>query len=462
NSSLKEHRSIDLGLVPLPSFGISSYFIFGLVSDFCIATRISTINMDFSLLSLCFLFGFISTGDGASTKLGADHHELVVCLVMTILAERKRSFWGFKYATKPKFDMTNYTVERFKGEFKKIFEKTMKTSSIDGIDPFLRFIKAYKDQGVRNKKNLKSFFEEYTVPFDSKENPTGFIIDVFHELIRSNEDFKIINMYLVTAFIQPPYTNISEVFILFKMIHEEKSRFLEHVAGVLQFQLDGRTGYVLVDPGYRYGYDYLPFAIFLMDDEEAPHNIPIVGFKADTLKFQMGAKLSKSNPFAIVEHTGTDENLKVVYYLEKPFCSFMTTISKGMLVRQQYSLVTRDEEGISRSVLEFGTHSLSDKPTPDQTNFLLGRLNSSTKEMDYSPVPFASILKDNVDSDAKYLDSQQLDLMRNVWNQVFKDPALLKEMKTVASQFWILRDSPPGKGKKGAWKKFKRILTLKL
>uniref|UniRef100_A0A8D9EU73 Uncharacterized protein n=1 Tax=Cacopsylla melanoneura TaxID=428564 RepID=A0A8D9EU73_9HEMI len=132
-----------------------------------------------------------------------------------------------------------YQWDQFKHELRQTFVETLKTHTLNDVDPFIRFIEAYNTQMAKAKKqieffeqNMESFLNGYKVPFHSKENPAGLIIDLFHEMQRRSSD-DLEPYFLVTAYIDPPRQNVRKI----KEGYEEltKTRFQEHVAGNVFF-----------------------------------------------------------------------------------------------------------------------------------------------------------------------------------------------------------------------------------
>uniref|UniRef100_A0A8D8X3F2 Uncharacterized protein n=1 Tax=Cacopsylla melanoneura TaxID=428564 RepID=A0A8D8X3F2_9HEMI len=121
-----------------------------------------------------------------------------------------------------------YQWDQFKHELRQTFVETLKTHTLNDVDPFIRFIQKYNAQ-LWKSTTMETFLNKYNVPFVSNENPAGLIIALFSEMQNSKSTPVDLKPYLVTAYIDPPRLNVRKI----KKGYEEltKTRFQEHVAG---------------------------------------------------------------------------------------------------------------------------------------------------------------------------------------------------------------------------------------
>uniref|UniRef100_A0A8D8X009 Uncharacterized protein n=1 Tax=Cacopsylla melanoneura TaxID=428564 RepID=A0A8D8X009_9HEMI len=236
-----------------------------------------------------------------------------------------------------------------KTDLKKIFEEVMEGSILNDVDQFIEFFQAYQNQ--KNKQDLKSFFGDYTVPFRPKTDSAGMVIEVFRQLKRKQPSVAN-HLYLITAYVNPNISidNVIQTLWLWRggVKKLTESWFQEHVAGIIKVGLENKTGYFLLDPLYSSG-----SPIILLEESNKNPDI-LLRENRDTNNFEFTWK-SLKNPFIVAEKKGTGSpGVKhIVYYLERQYCSFMDSTTKGALLLPEHKIEKRTAKGESVAYLKF-------------------------------------------------------------------------------------------------------------
>uniref|UniRef100_A0A8D8UZ77 Uncharacterized protein n=1 Tax=Cacopsylla melanoneura TaxID=428564 RepID=A0A8D8UZ77_9HEMI len=133
------------------------------------------------------------------------------------------------------------------------FEETLGKNPLNNVDPFLRFIQAYKNQ-TENKRSLESFFNDYNVRFQPLQDPVSFLIQISHQLVAGYPRAGG-QVYMVSAYVDPPerfvkYVKKSDDNLTESTSLEEeltKDQFQRHVAGVIKIKINNTRGIISID-----------------------------------------------------------------------------------------------------------------------------------------------------------------------------------------------------------------------
>uniref|UniRef100_A0A8D8LUS3 Uncharacterized protein n=1 Tax=Cacopsylla melanoneura TaxID=428564 RepID=A0A8D8LUS3_9HEMI len=231
---------------------------------------------------------------------------------------------------------------KFKDAIDNTFRHVMGNYPLNNVDPFIRFIQAYKNRPDQNQ-TLETFFNDYHVPFQPLEDPVSFLVEINSELAKLNSSAKNL-MYIVSAYVDPPKSLVNNVINAHCYQCEKNAkreltntRFQRHVAGVIKVKDGEREGIILLDPGYMNEEEQVyPYSAVLMKPkwETAKlelNEVPVFGLKRDEI---VDSYLGKKFALVSMKHrqcNGTGCEYKVLYLQYKPFCSFIDSTTKGNL-----------------------------------------------------------------------------------------------------------------------------------
>uniref|UniRef100_A0A8D8UZD2 Uncharacterized protein n=1 Tax=Cacopsylla melanoneura TaxID=428564 RepID=A0A8D8UZD2_9HEMI len=143
--------------------------------------------------------------------------------------------------------------DSFIESIQKAFVETLIRNPLSNVDPFLRFIQAYKNQ-TENKRSLESFFNDYNVRFQPLQDPVSFLIQISHQLVAGYPRAGG-QVYMVSAYVDPPerfvkYVKKSDDNLTESTSLEEeltKDQFQRHVAGVIKIKINNTRGIISID-----------------------------------------------------------------------------------------------------------------------------------------------------------------------------------------------------------------------
>uniref|UniRef100_A0A8D8YCR2 Uncharacterized protein n=2 Tax=Cacopsylla melanoneura TaxID=428564 RepID=A0A8D8YCR2_9HEMI len=180
-------------------------------------------------------------------------------------------------------------------------------------------------------------------------DPASYLIQELRDLME-NPIMKYISPYLVSAYIDPKwhvFQNIEK--LLQKPVQD-------HLAAIINIIYSGnRTGYILIDPGYVNGQKlYQPFVVYVMEDEQSPHGKILRGpEKNSNESIEIVVGDGNGYPFILVKHNLESKVIHVLYYVGKPYCSFMENTIKANLMRPYHGIIQRDSKGDPQAYLRF-------------------------------------------------------------------------------------------------------------
>uniref|UniRef100_A0A8D8TXV5 Uncharacterized protein n=1 Tax=Cacopsylla melanoneura TaxID=428564 RepID=A0A8D8TXV5_9HEMI len=225
---------------------------------------------------------------------------------------------------------------------------------MNDVSPFVEFVAKFKLLN-NDSANLESFFNDYDVPFVPfsiyrylYSNPAAYVIQMFRRLKQSQPLGKWDQpCYLVSAYVDPMEENISDAVSengentrqdkLVQMLRQ--TRVQDHLAGIAKIDSGNRTGYILMDPGYANGEKmFHPFVVYVMEDGKHPHGEFINVFRnSEKIKFTK----RKETPFILANYKNSKSVTNVLYYVGKPYCSFMENTIKASLLRLNHGIIAR-------------------------------------------------------------------------------------------------------------------------
>uniref|UniRef100_A0A8D8WES7 Secreted protein n=1 Tax=Cacopsylla melanoneura TaxID=428564 RepID=A0A8D8WES7_9HEMI len=266
--------------------------------------------------------------------------------------------------------MESYAVYNFE-EIGKRFEKLfIEASILNELSLFTEFVEQYRKKNSASffTINFETFFNNYVVRFEPKKycdntnntirktrDPASYLIQELQALksnFNSTTKENPFVPYLVSAYIDPKwhvFQNIEK--LLQKPVQD-------HLAAIINIIYSGnRTGYILIDPGYVNGQKlYQPFVVYVMKDGQPPHGDILRGpeKKSNTSIEILVGDDGKGNPFILAKHNLSPNTVRhVLYYVGKPYCSFMENTIKANLMRPYHGIIQRDSKGDPQAYLRF-------------------------------------------------------------------------------------------------------------
>uniref|UniRef100_A0A8D8ZKI7 Uncharacterized protein n=1 Tax=Cacopsylla melanoneura TaxID=428564 RepID=A0A8D8ZKI7_9HEMI len=289
-------------------------------------------------------------------------------------------------------DSMSLTIDPKDNYWKPIGNYLSEDTVMNDVSPFVEFVAKFKLLN-NDSANLESFFNDYDVPFvpysssypyteiSFISNPAAYVIQMFRRLKEEIQSLRFPSYvstwvppplkqsqplgkwdqpcYLVSAYVDPMEENISDAVSengentrqdkLVQMLRQ--TRVQDHLAGIAKIDSGNRTGYILMDPGYANGEKmFHPFVVYVMEDGKHPHGEFINVFRnSEKIKFTK----RKETPFILANYKNSKSVTNVLYYVGKPYCSFMENTIKASLLRLNHGIITRDPINQRQGYLTF-------------------------------------------------------------------------------------------------------------
>uniref|UniRef100_A0A8D8ZIK8 Uncharacterized protein n=1 Tax=Cacopsylla melanoneura TaxID=428564 RepID=A0A8D8ZIK8_9HEMI len=304
-------------------------------------------------------------------------------------------------------DSMSLTIDPKDNYWKPIENYLFEDTVMNDVSPFVEFVAKFKLLN-NDSANLESFFNDYDVPFVPYSssypyteigfisNPAAYVIQMFRRLKenQSQPGKSVPPCYLVSAYVDPMEENISDAVSengentrqdkLVQMLRQ--TRVQDHLAGIAKIDSGNRTGYILMDPGYANGEKmFHPFVVYVMEDGKHPHGEFINVFRnSEKIKFTK----RKETPFILANYKNSKSVTNVLYYVGKPYCSFMENTIKASLLRLNHGIIARDPKSHRQGYLTFKISPENNKK--DHNNWLIIREigNTTSGEMKEEKLSF--------------------------------------------------------------------------
>uniref|UniRef100_A0A8D9C0H6 Uncharacterized protein n=1 Tax=Cacopsylla melanoneura TaxID=428564 RepID=A0A8D9C0H6_9HEMI len=275
--------------------------------------------------------------------------------------------------------MKSYAVDNFENIEKPLKNLFSEASILNELSLFTEFGKEYKNKSSESLFNtFESFFNNYVVPFEPKlycdpknttrktRDPASYLIQELQALksnFNSTTKENPFVPYLVSAYIDPINFHFNDSARIAQNDSQNigellQKRVQDHLAAIINIIYSGnRTGYILIDPGYVNGQKlYQPFVVYVMKDGQPPHGDILRGpeKKSNTSIEILVGDDGKGNPFILAKHNLSPNTVRhVLYYVGKPYCSFMENTIKANLMRPYHGIIQRDSKGDPQAYLRF-------------------------------------------------------------------------------------------------------------
>uniref|UniRef100_A0A8D9E735 Uncharacterized protein n=1 Tax=Cacopsylla melanoneura TaxID=428564 RepID=A0A8D9E735_9HEMI len=212
-----------------------------------------------------------------------------------------------------------------------------------------------------------------------------------------------------------------------------------HVAAFIRIRLEGtRLGYILLDPGFG-----IQRPVIIMEDGKPPHMVDVMG----TSRASQGEKFEFSLPSPnlpyILARTSRDDDPSGenhLFYVGRPFCSFLQSVTKPTLLTPFKNMARRKESGFPRAAVYFDISKSSPKFTfalyndfedPQKRTVDFGGRGNLTKE-----------IKDHYIKVLGYLDTPKQNITTKIletMEEIARDEDFLKHMEITRKMVTAMR-----------------------
>ncbi|KAL1462278.1 hypothetical protein WDU94_014127 [Cyamophila willieti] len=300
----------------------------------------------------------------------------------TMFSGMKGAEWGSSSIEPMIFD-DEKSLENFITDLNEMSASVMKSTTYNDLDQLIKFINAFKFQ---TKKNLESFYKSYKYKFRPLEDTAVFEMKLIN-MLKIKYPRTANHFYLVTAYMDAPEKYTDDVNSLGRDIPNDF--FHGHVAGAIKISIkstiDQRCGLILIDLTLG-----LEKPIILMEDNQYPHY--------DTTMRGFGKKINyrfagpgNSYVLAYIHQELPNENKilsKHLYYVKKPYCSFLEVTFKPNLLIPVHGMLTRMPNGFKKAQVNF--RILPKKLLGKDFYFNVVTFNANNAEGSGRQIPFES------------------------------------------------------------------------
>ncbi|KAL1464322.1 hypothetical protein WDU94_003980 [Cyamophila willieti] len=233
--------------------------------------------------------------------------------------------------------------------FEHLQRQTSDTLLYNSIDNYIRFYADYKSSGL----DFLSFYARYRPRFEPRENCIGLAIEVLDRIYShltprwpdlASHTYLASCRINVSAEWEPGWDLEWEAkWEEPEADHVESQmigRDVKHVLAVLKFEVQGRSGYILLDQGYPWASPGV-----LMLDNQYPQN-DLIDVHDDNELNRLTLLLN--NSYVHWEIISSDRNQvreSHLIYVRQPYCSFLDNTEKRDLVRPMRSIIRRNRQG---------------------------------------------------------------------------------------------------------------------
>lgn len=259
--------------------------------------------------------------------------------------------------------------------------KVLATNNYNTIGNYIALYKGFK---ASKCLNLFDYFQMYTPPITPAHHTcVGLALELWRNIAK-NEPAMGEYFYLVSC--EESIGAFEEYAGLQKEINETKNILeKEHVLLAMRFDLGGRDGIMLCDPGYHVGR-----AIIAMKDELAPHTGWFIQSKEPHLEKQFNYEYSKTNDDfvqwseRVTRNKAMVEEVHSLVYIRKPYLTAVDVTERRNLVYSFRSLLSRDRSGTLIAGIFF-------KVTEHNDEFLLFYQDEGKKRIKLNFSEFANL-----------------------------------------------------------------------
>ncbi|KAK9729326.1 hypothetical protein QE152_g15995 [Popillia japonica] len=237
-------------------------------------------------------------------------------------------------------------------------QKILEEHNYNTVGNFLTLYQGFKRSGC---SSLSEYYQSYSPPITSLHHTcVGLALELWKKLFALNHQFPNFTNHLYLVSCEEGVESLDYVALLEDI--EEVSNILEkeHVLLALKFEISGRSGVLLCDPGYHVGR-----VVTVMHDAVYPHTGWFVQSEEGAIKKEYCYTFSLVNP-NFIEWTerntksGITELFTALIYIERPYLTAVDVTERRNLVYNFRSLLSRDTKGHLMAGIYFKVKDNSD------------------------------------------------------------------------------------------------------
>uniref|UniRef100_A0A8D8YPC5 Uncharacterized protein n=1 Tax=Cacopsylla melanoneura TaxID=428564 RepID=A0A8D8YPC5_9HEMI len=346
----------------------------------------------------------------------------------------------------------NITEDTGKEVYSNFFENlrilrtfVVKYIRFDHTEMFLRFFRDFKAQ---NTQDLASFYKGYRYSFDPTVAQPAYEIYLFDAMVKATGRPALFQHFFMISV----YSEVPEDYLKTLENGEPRTFSHQHTAGALRITFydknrgKSRAGLVLVDLSLDLAEE--KGGIVLMDDEMAPHYVTSTQHNGLKVKFEYANSERQYVVSSVYARDGLSIISKNLYYVGKPYCSFVDTTLKPMLLIPIHGMMTRYGNGFKDSFVNFLTLPLTELKTEKEHSFYI-QYKTSSGEIQHKAIAFGAAENRNFEEGTfKMVENvcqglcvkidDFLDKMADISKLVMKNESLLSQIFELSKQYHLI------------------------
>ncbi|XP_031355225.1 uncharacterized protein LOC116179567 [Photinus pyralis] len=251
------------------------------------------------------------------------------------------------WATDPKQILKFESVwhyEKFVSQLEVHIQQVLERHNYNTIGNFMALYQSFKGSGCYN---LRDYLHMYSPPITSLHHTcVGLALELWTKLVELNEKYPSLSNYLYLASCEENIETVDDYVQLGDGLEAVSTSLeKEHVLLALRFEIAGRYGVLLCDPGY-----HISRAITVMQDQLYPHTGQFVQSREAHARKEYNYTFSANSTFVQWSETVTNANGVKAYdtalvYISRPYLTAVDVTERRNLVYNFRSLLSRDSKG---------------------------------------------------------------------------------------------------------------------
>ncbi|KAF5270627.1 hypothetical protein FQA39_LY01365 [Lamprigera yunnana] len=259
--------------------------------------------------------------------------------------------WASQAKDVLKFDSV-WQYEHFATQVELQIQQLLEGHNYNTIGNFLALYQDFKQSGCYN---LLDFLRTYLPPITPLHHTcVGLAVELWTKLLRLNENFPGLTNYLYLVSCEENIETVDEYASLGDQLQTVVTSLeKEHVLLALRFEIAGRCGVLLCDPGYHVGR-----VITVMTDQLYPHTGPFVQSQEAYSQKEYNYVFSSNMAFVqwtevITKANGVKTQDVALIYISKPYLTAVDVTERRNLVYNFRSLLSRSSKGVLKAGIYF-------------------------------------------------------------------------------------------------------------
>lgn len=250
-----------------------------------------------------------------------------------------------------KFDSV-LQYEYFASQIEFQIQQLLEHHNYNTIGNFLALYQGFKESGCYN---LRDYLHTYLPPITPIHHTcVGLALELWTKLVKLNEKFPGLTNYLYLVSCEENIETVDEYTSLGDHLETVVTSLeKEHVLLALRFEISGRYGVLLCDPGY-----HVARVVTVMTDQIYPHTGKFV--QSQEAHSQKEYNYAFSSNMAFIQWTeiltktnGVTTQDVALIYISKPYLTAVDVTERRNLVYNFRSLLSRDSKGILKAGVYF-------------------------------------------------------------------------------------------------------------